>query len=250
MAGNINMKKVLVLSPHLDDAVFSIGEHILQLKKNQSYDIHILTVFTDFTATLLPEYTNKYIIKSKLKLKLFKKARHSEDTKAMSMLSVSYSYLNLTDGGFRTANNQVVYKTSKELFSGKISDSDPITISKLIKLFQENIWCDYDYVLVPLAVGKHVDHEIVYQSAKEFFGNKCRYYLDIPYYANTRNWTFKHFSILLRYALKLSISLKLPTAKKTDIIKTYVSQYKIVFANDTHISLRNMNMPEIILGRI
>jgi LmbE family N-acetylglucosaminyl deacetylase len=78
---------IVVLSPHLDDAVLSLGQHIIKWK-NEGKKIRIVTVFTKFGGGKnLPEYSKDYLIKSGFNsTKKFEKTRILENVKAMEKL--------------------------------------------------------------------------------------------------------------------------------------------------------------------
>lgn len=216
-------KKILVLSPHLDDAVLSCGDHILEWKR-QGHEVTIVSIFTMFQ--------DKYISKGaqdSLKAGGFKnakeceRARKIEDIEVMKTLSVKYCHLDFIDGWFRVRNNRPIY-TDGELFKGRISNYDIPLMGNLKRLFSQ--YDTFDRIVIPKSVGKHVDHLITYEVAQKIFANyKLFYYGDYPYLLNRYNisvrlaWQFiTHFYSMKRMS---------PTKKK--LLQSYVSQIPQLF---------------------
>src|SRR4030042_3888140 len=89
------------ISPHLDDAILSAGNLLLDLV-SQKEEVLIVTVFTNFGQGPISHESRKYILGSGfLTLKAFEKARIEEDKKAMVKLGVKYWHLPFIDAGFR-----------------------------------------------------------------------------------------------------------------------------------------------------
>ena len=89
------MRKIAILSPHLDDAILSLTDHILLWQK-KGMDITIFTVFTSFSANTLTTDTSNYIHKSGFKnVKKFELARKKEDLTAMKILGLHGKYIHL-----------------------------------------------------------------------------------------------------------------------------------------------------------
>lgn len=217
-------KKILVLSPHLDDAVLSCGDYILDWKK-QGHEVTVITIFTKFQ--------DKYISKSArdslkaggfMNAKECERIRKEEDRNAMKLLDVPYQHLDFIDGWFRVLNNKPLYK-DQTLFSGKISSSDTQIIDSLGKKLSKYI--DFDQVYIPLGIGKHVDHVITKNVASEIFNKETiRYYCDQPYAQKIRNWNFRLIvSSIIRIASVLNMSLK-----KRTLLDCYPSQMSQLFS--------------------
>ena len=125
------MKKIAVLSPHLDDAVLDCGDHIFDWKKKKK-DIRVVTIFTRFGQKI-----SNNSIKNRLTETGFTSAqeqervRKKEDIRAMEKLGVSWEHWEFIDGGFRTHRNQILYPDNMSLYSGIISQDDFTLIQKL-----------------------------------------------------------------------------------------------------------------------
>lgn len=180
------------ISPHLDDAVLSAGDLIVQLLK-RGEKIRIITVFTDFGTGPMHWSARRYVFDSgALTTPGFQRLRLEEDKRAMETLGVGdYHYLNFTDAYFRLRSTGVkwawlgikscfLYPDSPALFSGRIDENDnrllPAISGKIKRLLLPG-----DIVYGPLGVGGHVDHIIVNQAVKKLTAAKKYYWLDLPY---------------------------------------------------------------------
>jgi LmbE family N-acetylglucosaminyl deacetylase len=203
---------IVVLSPHLDDAVLSLGQHIIKWK-NEGKKIRIVTVFTKFGGGKnLPEYSKDYLIKSGFNsTKKFEKTRILENVKAMEKLGVDYENWGFIDAGFRG-----VYKTRQDLLSGEIDKRDQDLVKKIMGKI---IDIKANLLLVPFGVGGHMDHVMIKKAAEDI-KNK-RYYLEIPYL-----WENFNFIKLLGKRLKIK-GIMFGSDEKDKILKNYRSQYNL-----------------------
>lgn len=170
---------IVVLSPHLDDAVLSLGQHIIKWKK-EGKKIKVVTVFTKFgDGKNIPNYSNDYLMRSGFKVVgEFEKARIVEDKMAMEKLGVDYEHWGFTDAGFRG-----VYESREKLLRGKIDNKDQTLVRNIgekVRKIETNL------LLIPYGVGGHVDHLIV-KKVTEKMSDK-NYYLDVPYLWQNFNW--------------------------------------------------------------
>lgn len=219
MKNATNNYDVVVLSPHLDDAVLSCGQHIWKWRQ-EGKKILIVTLFTKHTGyQYLPRYTKEY-----LKISGFKTgddfgiARIIEDTEAMKTLGVEWAHWGLLDAGFRIDKNKKAYYPTKEnLLSAKIRIND----KKLILLIKNKLQkINSKLFLLPYNVGAHVDHLIV-KKAGEKTKVKKLYYLESPYL-----WQGKNFFTILKIFKKIK-SFRLGREEKNQILKKYTSQYHL-----------------------
>lgn len=204
---------VYILSPHLDDAVLSLGEHIINWKK-QGKKIVVITVFTKFrTKKNIPEYSLNYIKQSGFEsVRDFENFRVKEDIRAMRAMKVEYEHWGFIDAGFRS-----VYPTRNKLLSGKINKIDNQLVKKINNKINK---ITADLILLPFGVGKHVDHMIIKKAGQNLEKN-ILYYLESPYLWEKLNY-FKNLKKIFK-----KVSFKKGTEKKDLLLKKYLSQYNL-----------------------
>lgn len=230
------MQKVLILSPHLDDAVLNCCDHILDWK-NEKMKIAVSTIFTRFKSKSSNNLIKKRLSESGFSsLEKLEKQRKKEDRKAMEKLGVTWQHSDFVDCGFRIHENTPVYPSQKTLFSGIISPLD----SHLMVDLEENLarFNKLNKILVPFGIGGNVDHVIVRKTAEKLFSpEKILYYIDYPYALKLTNWLLSSLTKLIF----MKKSVKLMSERKRKILKIYSSQIPLLFKS------RLPNYPEIIL---
>jgi LmbE family N-acetylglucosaminyl deacetylase len=240
------LQKILILSPHLDDAVLSCCDFALSFQA-RGFDIEVVTLFDSFSnkyhskshlTNRLPEYSKRYLNESGFSsVSEFAKARRNEDKKALSYLNFDASYAGYIDGGFRSQGGIFLYPDKQSLFSGKIAPEDVAISDHLISLFKKKFAANqYRYVLCPFGIGKHADHLITKLVAQKVFPpEKVLYYYEWPY----------SFSLTIGqifYALRHMYSFKLISSKKKQALFHYTSQIGLLFGK-----YKPMQYPEVIV---
>lgn len=222
-----NKYDILVMSPHLDDAVLSLVSHIIKWKK-EGKKVKVITVFNKFgDGKNLPSYTKDYLKMSGFDTVVrFENVRNREDRRAMKMMGVDYENWGFVDAGFRG-----IYETRGKLLSGVIDKRDRVLVERIREKVKK---LKSDLFLVPYGVGGHVDHLIVRRVAEKI--NNKNYYLDVPYL-----WqNFNYFILFIKIFMLRNI-LKGGTVKDK-ILKNYKSQYPLW-------SLSYLNYFEIIVSQ-
>ena len=231
------MKHVFV-SPHMDDAVLSAGDYILELKR-KGQKVFVVTVFTEFGKEPISLRNRKYLYNSGfLNLRRFSNQRKEEDKEAMKKLGVEYFHLGIIDGTFRKREDasllanalaylgigkKFIYPTRKALFSGKISPLDKPLLQKIYLKLKERtnksgiLYC-------PLGIGNHADHLII-REVVSCFPNQKYYWLDQPYIS----WKGRQKQLeLLQNKFRKSFVVEKNPQKK-EVVKCYSSQVNGLF---------------------
>jgi LmbE family N-acetylglucosaminyl deacetylase len=171
--------RIIYLSPHLDDAVFSCGGIIWE-QVTKGNNVEVWTVFSGdppvgelspFAYELHKRWgnnVNPYAI------------RREEDRNACSFLGVADNHLGFAECIYRNNpdTGEPLIKTDVDLFkSEKIIEEALISEIRRNLLFLTN---PDDVIIVPLSVGNHVDHKLVRAAASEI-PLKRKFYPDFPY---------------------------------------------------------------------
>ncbi|HEA28718.1 MAG TPA: PIG-L family deacetylase [Leeuwenhoekiella sp.] len=146
-------EKILLISPHLDDAVFSAGGISAELAA-QGHEVHVLTCFTKSV-----ENPTGFSLACQLDKGLpaevdYMELRRQEDQKACQILGIIPHWGDLLEAPHRG------YDSAKELFED-IKKQDKIA-EKLLEMLEK--WIEKiqpQLILSPKGVGNHVDHQQV-----------------------------------------------------------------------------------------
>ncbi|AVV45723.1 PIG-L family deacetylase [Streptomyces sp. ID05-04B] len=230
---------LVVLSPHLDDAVLSCGA--LMSHAVGHTQVRVATFFTEPGA---PPYTvsgRQYLRQvGQPDAERLYRDRRAEDREVLRRLGVDWLHLGLVDGLFRRRaaasgggrgrlrrvlpEAAHVYPTYRlHLATGRISRHDAATVSRVLALLEELASPPRTVLLAPSGVGGHVDHVLV-RTAAELSGAPVVYYSDFPY--NQRNGLDPRF--VERNAL-VEVEWARELAAKPALVRGYRSQADALF---------------------
>jgi LmbE family N-acetylglucosaminyl deacetylase len=174
---------VLVMSPHLDDAVLSCGALLAHLA-----DRHPITVATVFTAAAPPPWS----LPARRQLRAlggvgaedFFAQRRAEDRDVLAGIGAEAVHLGFRDALFRRGRRGPAYPTFRfDAARGRVASCDArlaaevgARVAEIARASQAGL------IFAPLGVGRHVDHLITRRAAGEL-GRPIRtvYYSDFPY---------------------------------------------------------------------
>jgi LmbE family N-acetylglucosaminyl deacetylase len=177
-------RRLLAISPHLDDVVLSVGGIVARTAENGA-DVFVATVFTadaphPAAASPIIEELNRFWNLGPSPMAI----RRREDVAAVNALGARIIHGGLVDAIYRTDRERnCLYPTRTGLFSGR-SDEDDIfpALNKLFADWIENF--QPDAILCPLTVGRHVDHVVTSESFRSVArGRNLNVFLyeDFPY---------------------------------------------------------------------
>jgi LmbE family N-acetylglucosaminyl deacetylase len=164
--------RVVALSPHLDDAVFSAGGTLTRLAA-AGHDVTVVTVFTGSVAApsgfALACQTDKGLAPDVDYMAL----RRDEDAAALARLGVRGEHLGLLEAPHRG------YDSPAALFAGR-RDDDGVAGDVAVAVAP---WvAEADVVLAPQSVGDHVDHRVVTAVvAAHVEPDRAAWWRDTPY---------------------------------------------------------------------
>lgn len=168
----------LFLSPHYDDAAYSCGGMIYQWVQ-QNKDVVILTIMAGRPSLSLP---NTPILKDNHERWQVGDdpivIRRAEDQAAAKILGVKTRYLDVPDCIYRIANGEALYPSEDSLWGEVHPDDSASAALEAIDL------TDIEVIYAPMAIGKHVDHQIVRNWAWNIAKNSqsiVKFYQDYPY---------------------------------------------------------------------
>lgn len=144
--------KIVAVSPHLDDAVFSVGGTLARLGERAD-----VLVVTCFTGSVDPATATPFALSTQLDKGLgadvdYMALRREEDRRALGTLGIVGKHLDLLEAPHRG------YASAPELFAGRRPDDE---VAGPLATALEPLLADADLVLAPQALGDHVDHQWV-----------------------------------------------------------------------------------------
>ena len=174
---------VVVMSPHLDDAVLSCGALLAHLAAR-----HLITVVTVFTAATPPPWS----LPARRQLRAlggvdaedFFSQRRAEDREVLAGISAAAVHLGFRDALFRRSRRGPAYPTFRfDAARGRVASCDAGLATEVSARVGEIARAgETGVIFAPLGVGRHVDHLITRRAAQEL-GRPIQvvYYSDFPY---------------------------------------------------------------------
>ncbi len=158
---------ILVLSPHLDDAVLSCGGLLAQHQ-----NALVITAFSADPPHERPPLLSKLAMPS---------LRRDEDAKAMMRVGAQRQYLDIPDAiDRRNLAGERLYPRLAGLFGVVAREDAPLRdqITQAVTPLAEG-----RLLLVPMAVGAHVDHQLCAHAGRKLqsAGHDVLFYEDAPY---------------------------------------------------------------------
>lgn len=185
------MADILIISPHLDDAVLSLGSFIGQ-QASQGKKVKVITVFTHGNNS-----SNHPL-------------RKENDALALSKLGATFLHLNFTDAPFRSDRYNAFATLMFHHEETKETQLHPQLYAALHQILLEE---KPDRCFFPLGVGGHVDHNVVFHvgaALSKLNLTECLFYEDAPYNLVT-NWSRTRFAKIFGHS---PIAYETPTGLK------------------------------------
>ena len=169
------MSRVLAISPHLDDAVFSAGGTLAQ-HAEAGDDVTVLTCFTGNV-----ERPSGFALACQLDKGLspdvdYMALRRAEDLAACNAIGTRPVHLPFLEASHRN------YNDAASLFAGRLPEDEPLVvrITSVLAEYIERI--DPSRIYGPLGVGDHVDHHLVRDAILAATGSTAVvWWEDFPY---------------------------------------------------------------------
>lgn len=157
--------RAVIVSPHLDDAVFSCGGRIARWAREGP--VLVINVFTDFTGA--PRRARAPLGEE----------RWREESAASGLLGFTSVALGEKDCVCRSSK----YLAPGRLFGGVLLREDPLDPVRLReKLARVLAGLSWRELVLPLGVGWHVDHVAVHEATRDYhLDPRTLFYEDLPY---------------------------------------------------------------------
>jgi len=173
--------RLIFLSPHLDDAIYSCGGTLWQ-QRQQGHPVEIWTIFAGDPSGDLTPFAHDLHTRWGVGNEAVK-PRRMEDITACRMLGVQYRHFSYPDCIYRRipTTGEPVIMVNDDLFKPVKEGEQPLAHQIAADLVKSNP--EGALVLCPLGVGGHVDHRLT-RMAAEFSGLPLAFYADFPYSAD------------------------------------------------------------------
>ena len=218
---------VVVLSPHLDDAVLSCGALLTWAASRTS--VTVVTFFTEGGQAPYTTSARRYLRQSggRDADAVFSR-RRDQDRAALEPLGITCVHAGLTEALFRRRAGADrsrparllpelahIYPTRRaHVTRGRIAAADVGTLREAREIIHDVAGSGLNLVLAPLGVGSHVDHILV-RTAAQRSGAPLAYYRDAP--GDRRDTAVEAF--IYRHDLVATI-----WPEQAEPIRTYESQ--------------------------
>ncbi len=228
------------LSPHLDDAALSCGGLIRQQVR------HGIRPLVITCCAGVPDYhaLSPFAVEQHHRWGQpmdSVERRRCEDAAAMIYLGAEYQHWSYLDCIYRRHrdSSEFFYASEAALFS-EVRSEEHNLINELAMRLATFLPADVTLIYAPLAVGHHVDHQLVFQAALKLRsgGFQVQFYEDYPYAEDGQK---------LILALQQWASPPLPTVQilsgeeleaKIAAIRLYRSQFGVLFGGESFVATR------------
>jgi len=228
------------LSPHLDDAVLSCGG-LIHRQGQQGRPPIVITCFAAVPdhGVLSPFALEQHRRWGQLVAPL--EQRPCEDATALAYLGAKYQHWDYLDCIYRRHpdSNEFLY-TSEEAIFGQVHSAEYNLAERLAGDISRSLSAEATLICAPLAVGHHVDHQVVLQAALRLrqMGFQVQFYEDYPYAGDpTKLDQALQAWIPPPTAVVHAIQAEDLEAKVT-AIALYRSQLGVLFGDETSMSAR------------
>lgn len=218
---------LLIISPHLDDAVLSCADHALDWQR-QGAAIHVLTLFSDAGAGVSKLFGAGDQSCTDGHARMHR--RREEDAEAMRQLGFAFTHLGLVDAAFRGCNG-ADFPDLSSLWAGHLGPAGDALVAaatqRLHSALASTIGAGTSaQVVAPLAIGGHVDHLIARKACEQVFGAAAlAYYADMPYARAPWRWR----AAQCRQAALARKSWRWISQRKQQVLRAYASEMPLLF---------------------
>jgi len=233
-----DIERVVILSPHLDDAALSCGGLLSFLTKRQASCLVISVYCGNPPAVMAKDGAQRIRLR---KGHVNPRLRRREDVAAMHAVDADFVHLGFSDGIYRRSplTNQFIYRHAHEKWVAPRID-DLAHVEELYLVLQRLCLNLGRLLLVsPMGIGRHVDHTIVARVALRLAekGLSLLFFEDFPYVVDRNVGSGAEddpLRALRRLGQEPSTRMVLPVnvEAKSSLISHYQSQIPALFDDE------------------
>lgn len=229
-------ERVVILSPHLDDAALSCGGLLHAL---QGVPTLVVTLCSGNPPPVASADGSRKLPARRGHVS--PRIRRAEDIAAMRAIDAAFVHLSFPDSIYRRSvqTGKLIYLSARERWLAPHAD-DAAHIEELYQLLRR-ICLDLGPILLvsPLGIGDHVDHQITARVAMRLAGAGASllFYEDFPYVADPQSGRGdgdNPAAALARLQLSPAEQFYVPVdvEGKIRLLRHYVSQVPVLFGTD------------------
>lgn len=231
-------ERVVILSPHLDDAALSCGALLHALRDRIS--TLVVSISSATSRRLVSDGSRKI---ERRHGHVSSRTRRLEDIAAMRSVNADFVHLSFADGIYRRSplTGKLIYRQARERWIAPRVD-DMAHIEELY-LVLRRLCLDLGRILLisPMGIGHHVDHQIAAQVAVRLTeasaGAELLFYEDFPYVADPRVGRGDQDDPLqalgrLQLTPVRRLALPVDVDAKMALLRHYASQVSALFGDD------------------
>lgn len=182
-------KTIMILSPHLDDAVLSCGALMMDAHRRHA-GVVMVTVFNGRSAWPVSEAATRFHARCGHTDYNAMDEREKEDNRALEVVHARTERLQLPEALYRKhTDGTYMYQEDSAIFVSDIPAFDDAFRDVVHRIAEQIDAVQPDMVLAPVGIGGHVDHLLV-SAAAERLDCAVFHYEDVPYviYERCRDW--------------------------------------------------------------
>ena len=219
----------LFIQPHYDDVPLSCGGTVA-LWAESGHEPHMITVFA---SEIVDQMVGTFAAWKHERWKLTDPdqvltVRRAEDADAAAALNCTVRWLGLPDAIYRGER----YTSDPELFG--VLHPEEYYLAQHLAVESRNLpeWRDGNQVFVPLGIGSHVDHQLVFEAGRRLAaeGVEVYAYEDTPYAIHTPEGRAKRLAVLGdQVGEPLVVPIEDILEQRLEYIACYRSQVPVIF---------------------
>jgi LmbE family N-acetylglucosaminyl deacetylase len=216
----------VLLSPHLDDAVLSCGGTIHHWSTAGEAVLVVTFMTGDPPVGELSPFAEYQHARWHLPAGKAYPVRRAEEAAALQLLGADYCHLGFLDCIYRGDRAGFYYASEEALFGPVHPADEPLVDALLGRLADLEPFSPSVVAYAPLALGGHVDHQLVRRAAGVWHGVDLLYYEDYPYAARVGEVTKSRRGSPVPLALSAA-----DMQAKIEAIGRYRSQIGVLFGD-------------------
>jgi LmbE family N-acetylglucosaminyl deacetylase len=227
--GGVQPVPALFIQPHYDDVALSCGGTVAAFAKAGADPVTI----TVFASEIVDEMVGEFAAWKHSRWKMddpdeVQRVRREEDSRAAAILGSRLRWLGMPDAIYRGDR----YEVDDELYGRLHHEEQALANFLAHELTGLPEWRAGNRVFVPLAIGSHVDHQLVYEAGRCLAGQGVEVfaYEDLPYGIHSPGAAADRIAATRRHVGPL---VEVPIADteetKLDAVACYGSQLPVLF---------------------